>query len=29
MPIHNWKNALNYFTILWPERMPSPERLLG
>lgn len=29
MPIHNWKNALNYFTVLWPERMPSPERMLG
>jgi putative transposase len=29
MPIRNWKNALNYFTVLWPERMPSPERLLG
>lgn len=29
MPIHNWKNALNYFTVLWPERMPNPERMLG
>jgi putative transposase len=29
MPIHNWKTALNYFTVLWPDRMPSPERMLG
>jgi len=29
MPIHNWKGALNYFTVLWPDRMPSPERMLG
>jgi transposase-like protein len=27
MPIHHWKEALNYFTILWPERMPSLERM--
>jgi putative transposase len=26
MPIHNWRTALNYFTILWPERMPALER---
>jgi putative transposase len=26
MPIHNWRQALNYFTILWPERMPALER---
>jgi len=26
MPIHNWRQALNYFTILWPERMPAMER---
>jgi putative transposase len=26
MPIHNWRAALNYFTILWPERMPTLER---
>jgi putative transposase len=26
MPIHNWRAALNYFTILWPERMPALER---
>jgi putative transposase len=29
MPIHNWRGALNYFTVLWPDRMPSPERMLG
>lgn len=29
MPIYNWTNARNYFTVLWPERMPSPERMLG
>jgi putative transposase len=29
MPVHNWREALNYFTVLWPERMPSPERMLG
>ena len=22
MPIHHWREALNHFTILWPERMP-------
>ncbi len=26
MPIFNWRAALNYFTILWPERMPALER---
>lgn len=26
MPIHNWRWALNYFTILWPDRMPALER---
>ena len=26
MPIHNWRGALNYFTILWPDRMPALER---
>ena len=26
MPIHNWRAALNYFTILWPDRMPALER---
>lgn len=29
MPIHNWRDALNRFTILWPERMPSTERIAG
>src|SRR5436305_10401868 len=29
MPIHHWKEALNYFNILWPERMPTPERIAG
>jgi len=24
MPIHHWREALNHFTILWPERMPAP-----
>lgn len=27
LPIHHWKEALNYFSILWPERMPSLERI--
>jgi putative transposase len=27
MPIPHWKEALNYFSILWPERMPSLERI--
>lgn len=26
MPIHNWRAALNYFAILWPDRMPALER---
>src|SRR6201984_1572056 len=26
MPIHHWREALNHFTILWPERMPALER---
>jgi putative transposase len=26
MPIHHWREALKYFTILWPERMPALER---
>ncbi len=26
MPIHNWRGALNYFSILWPDRMPALER---
>ena len=27
MPIHHWQEALNHFTILWPERMPGLERI--
>ena len=26
MPVHNWRGALNHFTILWPDRMPALER---
>jgi transposase-like protein len=26
MPIHDWPAALNYFTVLWPERMPALKR---
>ena len=26
MPIHHGREALNHFTILWPERMPALER---
>ena len=26
MPIHHWREALNYFTVLWPKRMPALER---
>jgi Transposase, Mutator family len=26
MPIHHWREALNHFTVLWPERMPALER---
>jgi putative transposase len=26
MPIHDWPAALNYFTVLWPGRMPALER---
>src|SRR5579863_2245098 len=26
MPIRNWRDALNHFSILWPERMPGLER---
>ncbi len=29
MPIHHWREALNHFTILWPERMPALERIAG
>ena len=27
MPIHHWREALNHFTILRPERMPALERV--
>ena len=27
MPIHHWREALNHFLILWPERMPALERV--
>jgi putative transposase len=27
MPIQHWREALNHFTILWPERMPALERV--
>ena len=27
MPIHHWREALNHFTVLWPERMPALERV--
>ena len=26
MPIHHWREALNHFTILWPERMTGPGK---
>lgn len=29
MPIHHWKEALNYFLILWPDRIPAPEKIVG
>lgn len=25
--IHHWREALNHFTILWPDRMPALERV--
>jgi putative transposase len=28
-PIHQWHDALNHFTILWPERVPAPERVVS
>jgi hypothetical protein len=27
MPIVHWREVLNHFTILWPERMPALERV--
>jgi putative transposase len=29
MPVHHWREALNHFTILWPERMPSTQKVAG
>jgi putative transposase len=26
MPIRNWSAALNRFSLLWPDRMPTGER---
>src|SRR5499427_10242984 len=26
MPIYHWREALNHFTILWPDRMPPLDR---
>src|SRR6185437_4606673 len=28
-PLNHWREALNHFAVLWPERMPSTERLAG
>jgi len=27
MPVQNWREALNRFSILWPERVPAPEKV--
>jgi len=27
MPVQNWREAMNRFSILWPERMPSWEKV--
>jgi putative transposase len=29
MPIHHWKDALNYFTVLWPGRIPTADKVAG
>lgn len=29
MPVSHWREALNHFTILWPERMPSIQKVVG
>src|SRR6267378_714329 len=29
MPIHHWKDALNYFTVLWPVRIPTADKVAG
>jgi putative transposase len=26
MPVQNWREALNRFSILWPDRVPTPEK---
>jgi putative transposase len=28
LPIRHWKEALNYFLVLWPDRIPAPEKLV-
>ncbi|HEX3587561.1 MAG TPA: IS256 family transposase [Candidatus Angelobacter sp.] len=28
MPIRNWKEALNYFIVLWPDRIPAAEKMI-
>ena len=28
-PVMHWRDALNHFTILWPERMPPTQRVAG
>lgn len=28
MPIRHWKEALNYFLVLWPDRIPAAEKLV-
>lgn len=28
-PVNHWRDALNHFTILWPARMPSTQRMVG
>jgi putative transposase len=27
MPVQNWREALNRFSILWPDRVPTPEKV--
>ena len=29
MRVHNWSQALNYFTVLWAERVPRPVHLVS
>lgn len=28
-PVNHWREALTHFAVLWPERMPSTERVAG